>query len=221
MSKRPDPGTPFEAQAVSPIEPTTAPRQMAKSIVRLGTGLRLLVLVVPLSAVGTAVWSFWQSYIPASAAAARYAAAPQCDRTTQAQDCYALERGQLVSLSWSLMRFGAYTDTLVVSLPDGMRTADVSFDIFGPKNVHYASSDGQVKVKIYHGQITEVFAADGTSYETSGSPVTTPYRLTGYQVIVMVIFVPWLLIMLYALVRHPRAVKVAWTGITAGRLVDS
>jgi hypothetical protein len=219
--------TAFDAQAILPTQqtigtsPSTAGREAGSWILRLSAILGLLLLVVlPLSAVGIAVWSIVQSLGPENAAATRYAAAPQCSLTTLAQDCYAIERGRLLSLSWSYGKFGARTDTLVISLPDGTHTVRVYFDVLGPRNIQYASSDGRVKLKTYQGHITELFAADGASLETSESPATGPQLGKGPQVVVIMFCGVWLLILAYALVRNPGAIKGTWKAITHGRLFD-
>jgi len=208
----------FDAQAALPAEQTIGPldtsadHRVAVWTVRLV--LFLVFFVVPLSAVGLAIWSILHSLGPESATATQYAAAPQCSLGASAQDCYVLERGMLVSQSWTYGRFGARTDTLVVSLPDGAHTVSLYFDVFGPRDIPYASSDGQVSVKVYQGHITEVFAADGSSFETSESPATAPQRGKGVQVVVIMFCGVWLLVVLYLFMGSSRAVQRAWTAIT-------
>ncbi len=194
--------------------------RQARWILRSGTFIGLLLFVLmPATAVGLAGWWLWQSRAPEAAAAATYKAAPPCRFAGPGQGCFRIEQGELVSVLRIPGRCGSETDRLTILLPDGQHKTDVTSDCMAPY-VAYGDAAGQVSIKLFGGRITAVGTSDGRMLETVDSPAVGASSAKGVSVVTIALLGPWLLFLLYVLVRHPGAIKDGWKLLRNGQLRD-
>ena len=194
--------------------------RQARWVLRSCTVVGLLVVVlIPAAAVGLAGGWIWQSRAPEAAAAAVYRAAPPCGFAGPGQGCYRIEQGQLVSISRIPGRCGQETDRLTILLPEGQRQTDLTFDCLAPY-VAYGDVAGRVPVKLFGGWVTAVGTSDGRMLETVNSPAVGASAAKGVSVVIIALLGPWLLFLLFLLVRHPGAIKDIWKLLRKGQLRD-
>ncbi len=179
----------------------------------------LLFVVMPAMSVGLAGWWLWQSRAPEAAAAAKYKAAPQCSLAGPGEGCYRIEQGELVSVLRIPRRCGAETDRLTILLPDGQHQTDLMFGCLSPY-VSYGDAAGRGPVKLFGGRITAVGTSDGLMLETVDSPAKGASAAKGLSVVAIALLGPWLLFLLFVLVRHPGAIKDVWKLLRNGRLTE-
>lgn len=194
--------------------------RQAQWVLRSCALLGLLIFVVmPALAVGLAGRWVWQSRAPEAAAAATYKAAPECGLGGPTQGCYRIEQGQLISVLRFPGRCGGQTDRLTILLSDGKHQTDIKFDCLSPY-VSYGDAAGRASVKLFGGRITAVVTSDGRMLETDDSPAVGASAAKGLSVVAIALLGPWLLLVLFFLVRHPGAIKDVWKLLRDGRLTD-
>jgi len=211
---------------IAPADPLQSERRKRRLLQQVQWGVRwfmllglLIFVVLPATAVGLAGWWIWQSRAPEAAAAAKYKAAPQCSLRGPGQGCYRMEQGELVSVSRIPGRCGSETDRLTILLRDGQHQTDLPFDCMAPY-VAYGDAAGRVSVKLFGGRITAVGTSDGRMLETVDSPTVGASAAKGVSVVTIALLGPWILFLLYVLVRHPGAIKGVWKLLRNGQLRD-
>lgn len=214
------------SREIAPADPLELERRKRRLLQQVQWGVRgfmvlglLIFVVMPAMAVGLAGWWLWQSRGPEAAAAAKYKAAPECGLGGLTQGCYRIEEGQLVSLLRIPGRCGGRTDRLSILLPDGQRQTDISFDCLSPY-VSYGDAAGRVPVKLFGHRITAVGTPDGGMLATVDSPAVGTSLAKGLSVVAIGLLGPWLLLVLFVLVRHPGAIKDVWKLLRDGRLTE-
>jgi hypothetical protein len=207
-----------EVQTISPPAPVVNPTSVEWAIRGCVVIALLLLVVVPVGGVGFAAWLFQSSLAPTAASARAYRNAPSCSEGAVPPSCVREEYATLLSLYHVPGRFGSHTDFLSLQLSDGPHQVEVAFDIRGPR-VNYGSPSG-VRVREYRGVVTTVFTDDGKALETVDSPAGgNPSQ--GIAIVMAAFLIPWLLLVVYGVIRHPGSIRDVWKLLRKGRLVEA